>query len=500
MSQKIAVFKQPKPFYVIFLIEFWERFGFYGMWVILAYYLTRKLDISEAESDNLFSAFTALLYALVSVGGYIGDKVLGTKRTIVLGAVILAFGYFLLGFDDIHTVFYGLGFVAAGNGLFKANPSSLLSKCYAPDDVRLDGAFTMYYMAVNIGSLISMPLVPYIADHYGFGWGFRTACFGLILGLLNYLMMYRWLKHISSEAGRKKIKWSSVAAVLAGAIVVAFACAWILHHLTIAHALLAVIGFGVVTTFIYLISKAKPEERAKMIVALVLIVEAITFFVLYQQMPTSLNFFAINNVQHSILGLNLDPQTFQVLNPFWIILASPILAYIYGHYGNKGRDLTMPAKFTLGMFLCAIGFISLYVATFFANAQGIVSSWWLVLSYGFQSVGELLVSGLGLAMVARLVPQRMMGFIMGAWFMATAVAMVIGGFVASLTSVPKGLKDHFVSLHTYGNVFLGIGLAASAVAVLMWLAVPLLKKGMQEPNKNSSLEPVIDPKPAPAGN
>lgn len=471
-----SVLRQPKPFYAVFMVEFWERFGFYGMWAILAYYFVKQMHLSEAESYNLFSAFTALLYALTSIGGYIGDKIVGTKRTIVIGTVFLMAGYFLLGFHSL--TFTALGVIAVGNGLFKANPASLLSKCYESNDPRLDGAFTMYYMSVNIGSGLSMLLVPTIQSHFGFSWGFWAASIGLVIGLANYLMMYHWMKGVASEAGKKPIHWPKLIAVIILAILGVFACSWILQHLTFAHWLMTVIGIAVGAFFITQIVKAAPHERWKMIVALILMIQAIAFFILYQQMPTSLNFFAINNVQHSLYGWHFNPLCFQALNPIWIVIASPILAYFYNKLGNNGKDFSMPAKFTMGMFLCALGFLSLYMSTFFANASGIVSPWWMVLSYGFQSVGELLVSGLGLAMVARLVPQRMMGLIMGAWFMVTAVAMVLGGFVAALTNTPANAPNHFISLHIYGHVFFWIGCVTLLVTLLMWPMVPFLRRRM----------------------
>jgi POT family proton-dependent oligopeptide transporter len=215
-----------------------------------------------------------------------------------------------------------------------------------------------------------------------------------------------------------------------------------------------------------------------MIVALVLILQAIVWWVMYQQMPTSLNFFAINNVEHSILGISINPLSFQALNPFWILLASPILASLYNHFAKDGRDLAMPKKFALGMFLSSLGFLILVTSKYFADANGIVSSWWLVASYFFQSVGELLVSALGLAMVARLVPQRLMGFIMGAWFMTTAAAMVIGGFIASWTSVPSDMNVPVQTLPVYTHVFLELGSVTFVISLLMMMLAPKLTRMM----------------------
>lgn len=173
-SVSLNAFKQPKAFYLIFSIELWERFGYYGLQGIMAVYLVKQLGMSEADSITLFSSFSALVYGLVAIGGWLGDKVLGTKRVIMLGAVVLAIGYALVAWSghDAGIVYMGMAAIAVGNGLFKANPSSLLSTCYAKDDPRLDGAFTMYYMSVNIGSFFSMLATPWLAARYG--WRHRV--------------------------------------------------------------------------------------------------------------------------------------------------------------------------------------------------------------------------------------------------------------------------------------------------------------------------------------
>ncbi|MFO5512399.1 oligopeptide:H+ symporter, partial [Klebsiella pneumoniae] len=221
----------------------------------------------------------------------------------------------------------------------------------------------------------------------------------------------------------------------------------------------------------------KGAPRRKMIVAFLLMVEAIVFFVLYSQMPTSLNFFAIRNVEHSILGLAFEPEQYQALNPFWIMIGSPILAAIYNKMGDR---LPMPHKFAIGMVLCSGAFLVLPLGAKFASDAGIVSVNWLILSYALQSIGELMISGLGLAMVAQLVPQRLMGFIMGSWFLTTAGAAIIAGKIANLMAVPENVTDPLVSLEVYGHVFLQIGIVTAVIAALMLLTAPKLNRMTQD--------------------
>ncbi len=474
------MFKQVKPFTTIFFIELWERFGFYGMQAILVYYMVKAIGMTDTLAFNTYSAFTALIYAAIFIGGYLGDNILGAKKTLLLGAVFLTLGYVILGYADPSYLYIALGVIIVGNGLFKANPSSLLSKLYSADDPRLDSAFTLYYMSINIGSLVSMSLVPAIADHFGWGTGFYVCALGLILAIAKFLTSLQSLQPYDSPVGKKPLNFSAFIMVVIGAVISVFVLSYIIRHLTLAHWILSLTGLGLLAFFIFEIARAKVSERSKMIVALILMIQGIFFFILYQQMPTSLNFYAINNVEHSIFGFAINPLSFQALNPFWIFVMSPLLAHLYHKLGKQGKDLKMPTKFMIGMFLCAAGFLILWSSRYFANNQGIVSSFWIITSYFFQSTGELLVSGLGLAMVAQLVPERLTGFLMGAWFMAVAIGMILGGMVAGLTDIPSNLPVGIDSLNIYSEIFLKIGIVTAIIAVVMLLMTPKLKNLMSK--------------------
>ncbi|WP_108652103.1 oligopeptide:H+ symporter [Dongshaea marina] len=485
-SHSNNVLNQPKPFYMIFFVELWERFGYYGLQGILAVYFVEKLGFSQELSFITFGAFAALVYGLISIGGFIGDKVLGTKRTIILGALILAIGYMVVAFSISHRelIFIGLGIVSVGNGLFKANPSSLLSKCYEEGDSRLDGAFTMYYMSINIGSFLSLLFSPVIASHFGYAAAYTVCAIGLLLSMLSYWIFRNTVGHIGSEADKRPLDLKKLLLVIIGSAVLSLICAFLMKHVALAEGVLVLICAVVIVLYFREAFKLQGVERGKMMVAFVLMIEAVLFFILYAQMPTSLNFFAIHNTQHQLFGIGINPVSFQSLNPFWIVLASPILAWLYNHFGHKGRDLSMPAKFTLGMFLCSLGFLCLALAgRFFANEMGIVSAWWIVLTYFFQSIGELMISALGLAMVASLVPQRLMGFVMGAWFLTQASAFLLGGWVASFTAAPKGVSDPIQTLPLYTKVFMQIGVVTLVIAIIMWLTVPMLNRIIHSESK-----------------
>ncbi len=477
VSQSFA--KQPKPFYLVFLLEVWERFGYYGVQALLVLYMVQKLGFKDTHADLLFTAFSAMVYILPSVGGYLGDKVIGTKRAILLGAIFLALGYMCLSIPFIsnQNLLIPLAIIAVGNGFFKANPSSLLSKVYEKTGHNLDSGFTLYYMAINIGALISMNLTPILSAHFGWHTGFLVCFLGLLVAIISFFVFRRTSAQYGSEPDRKPLHLGKLAAVLLGAVIAIGVVYVLLTYYHVMSTILAVATVVSLLVYFGLITKAKEQERKGMWLFVFMFIQAIIFFVLYFQMPTSLTLFALRNVHHQILGfIPFQAAQFQVLNPAWILILSPILAAIYHKLHSKNRDLSIPTKFSLGTLLAGLAFVILPLGGGFAN-HGIISGNWLVLSYAIQSAGELLVSALGLSMAARYVPERFMGFTMGLWFLSTSIASIIAGHLASFASVPKGISnDPSLSLPIYNHLFWKIGLVTIAISIVMFAFVPLLKK------------------------
>ena len=491
MNTTPATVSQTRSFTTIFLIEMWERFGFYGMQALIVYYMVQALDFPDERATLVWGAAAALIYVAPAIGGWIGDQVLGTRRTMLLGAVILSVGYSLMVVpgQSVWFLFCALGVIVVGNGLFKANAGNLVRKIYEGDDSKIDSAFTIYYMSVNLGAMISQLLTPwlkdYVNEHYGNGLGwhiaFAVCAVGLLLGLANYALMRRWMAHIGSEPDEKPLHWGKLGAVLAGGVLAVFASAYILQHQGVARAFVYIAGVVVVGIFAYLISIGERSERAGLIAALVLTVQTVFYFIFYQQMSTSLNLFALRNVDpaFSVFGVHLwdwSPAQFQAFNPIWIFVLSPILAWAYAHAGKAGKDFSIAAKFAWGFVIVAAGFFIYGASEHLADAQGKVSSWLMVWGYGAISLGELLVSGLGLAMVARYVPARMGGFMMGAYFVASGVSQYLGGLVATYASVPRNITDPLESLPIYTSLFNRLGVAALVCTVIAIAVLPLMKR------------------------
>lgn len=493
---------QRRAFSTIFLIEMWERFGFYGMQVLLVTYMIRKLGFVDTRANLTWGAAAALIYATPAIGGWIGDKVLGNRRTLLLGAMILTLGYALLWWpnDSEYYLYFALGIIIVGNGLFKPNCGNMVRRIYDGDDTRIDSAFTLYYMAVNIGSMFSMTLTPwirdYVSEHFNptLGWhtAFGACAVGLLVGLVNFFVARRTLDAVGSPPDMLPMQPRRLLAVLAGAVLVVLLAGLILQSRPVARVCVYAAALVVLGIFVHLIRSSEHRERNGLIAALLLVLQTVCFFIFYQQMSTSLNLFAQHNVQleFRLLGVHLFnwiPEQYQNLNSIWIVVLSPVLVGIYNALGRVGRDPPIAVKFACGFAACALGFYIYGVSAVWA-VGGQVSSWSMVWGYGLYSLGELLVGGLGLAMIARYVPVRMGGFMMGAYFVAIGIAQYLGSMVANIAHIPEDLHDPLQSLAIYTGLFNRLGLAGLVCTAGSLAMLPLMRR-LSDSHASSSRKP-----------
>jgi POT family proton-dependent oligopeptide transporter len=490
MATSNPTVSQTRAFSTVFMIEMWERFGFYGMQVLMVTYMMKKLGFVDTRANLVWGAAAALIYATPAIGGWIGDRLIGTRRTMMIGALVLTSGYALLWLptNNEYFLYVALGVIIVGNGLFKPNAGNLVRKIYEGDETRIDSAFTMYYMAVNIGSMISMTLTPWIRDTVGArhgssaGWhtAFGVCSIGLIIGMVNYFLMRRALAHIGSPPDDAPVNRGRLVLVLAGGIGMVLISAFILQNQAVARVCVYAAGAVILGIFVHLIRTSHRDERAGLIAALVLVVQTIFFFIFYQQMSTSLNLFAQRNVDlnFSLFGWHLFtwiPEQYQNLNSIWIVVLSPVLVFIYNSLGRLGKDPPIAVKFAWGFAAVAIGFFIYGVGARWA-VNGQVSSWIMVWGYGLYSLGELLVSGLGLAMIARYAPARMGGFMMGAYFVASGLSQYMGSVVANFAHIPEDITNPLESLAIYTSLFNKLGFAGIICTLIAIAMLPLMNR------------------------
>lgn len=468
---------QPKAFYLLFFIEMWERFGYYAMRALLVLYMSNVFHFSDSRSFAVFGAFAALVYVTPTFGGWIGDHIIGYRRALVLGAAMLSAGYFMLMISGTHYFYLGLGMVIVGNGFFKPSPASLLGKIYGADDPRIESGYTMFYMSINIGSFIGIALSGFVAHRYGWSLAFSLSAIGLLLSFASFILGIGMIKNAGSKADLEPLKWRHLPWLAFGTVAAVLGAAELLQHTSVSQIVLYGTCALAALYLCYLAYKLEGQERNRLIASLVLIVVAIVFFALYFQAPMSLNLFTERNVQRHIFGLYIPTSTFQSLNPFFIVVLAPLFSEIYKHLGRRDRSVSLPMKFAVGTLLVGVGFLVLKWCVVTADKNGLVSAWWIFASYGIQSAAELLVSALGVAMIAKLAPQKYLGLMMGAWYLSAAVAASLGGTIAQWASIASPEKmTAFQSLHIYTHTFAAYGWLAIAISAIVFALVPWLKR------------------------
>ncbi|EHH66920.1 peptide MFS transporter [Gluconobacter morbifer] len=467
-----------RAFTVVLAIELWERFGYYGMQAVLTIFMVEQLRMTDVAANLLLGAFGALTYITPVLGGIVGDRILGARRTMVMGAVFLAFGYVLLAtaLGSPTLLLTAMALISTGNGLFKPNAGNLVRRIYAGDDTALDAAFTLYYMSVNVGSTVSMLLTPWLQVHYGAPVAFATCAAGLIIGLGYYLWRSRWLNGTSTARENDPVplrRFGYVGAALA--LMTAFS-AWVmgsdvLARLCIVSAFLALgIAWGV------LYRRSPAQERPGLRLTYLLSLQGTIYMVFYQQMVTSLTLFALRGVSGDFkLGnvaiLHLSAGQFQALNSVWIMAFSPVLAFLYTRMARQGRDLSLARKMLLGYGLVALAFGVWWTAA--AHAHPLVSPWVMVLGYALLSLAELLTGGLGLAIVARYAPARLGGFMMGGLYLLWGGAMYVGSVIANQAALPTGTSG---GAALYAPLFRSLCLAAVGTVVVLAVLEPLTRR------------------------
>ncbi len=473
---------QRRAFSTVLLVELWERFGYYGTQSLLLLFMVERLRLADRPATLLLGAFSALTYAMPAVGGFVGDRVLGTRRTVTLGAAVLAAGYGLLAVPGgAAMLFAAMAVISTGNGLFKGNAANLVRRIFEGETARLDGAFTIYYMAVNVGSTVSILLCPVLAARFGWHVAFAVCCAGLVIGLAQFVLRRGRLDGVGSAPDFARVG-ARRAVLLAGGIALAIGViASVLRDAALARGAVWLAAAAIVAIWTRVYRRGSAGERSGLAILYVLIGQTVVFFIFYQQMSTSLTLFALRDVdlRCRLFGATLfrwSPAQFQALDPIFIMALSPVLATAYARAGARGRDLHVAAKFTLGFALTAGAFLVWWL--FASDASGEpVSSWVMVVGYGLLAAGELLVSGLGLAVVARYVPARMGGFMSGSYFVAVGVAMYAGSAVASGGTGPE-TRGFYAALFAHLFLF-GVAATAGSALLLPWVLALERRRGRE---------------------
>ncbi|MBL1145317.1 MAG: peptide MFS transporter [Bacteroidetes bacterium] len=470
---------QPRGLMTLFFSEMWERFCYYGMRTLLTLYLVKSLLKGDAEASLIYGAYTGLVYAAPILGGKMADKYLGYRYAVMLGAILMAIGEFLILGGSEHMLLIGMGALIIGNGYFKANISTIVGKLYRDNDPRRDSGFTIFYIGINIGALLATTVVAYVGETYGFKYGFGLAGIGMLMGLIIFYTgrdNYAAAEGLEiTEAGKKKVlgPLSMVHVITFGSLLLIPLCYILIQQNELMDYILVGLFIFIAISMIMAGMKEDKEKgtviwKDRMIALIIFMIINITFWACFEQAGTSLTLFADRNVDRVMFGWEMPASMTQFFNPFFIITYGSIFSVMWVKLAKIGKNPSIPMKFALGIFQLGIGFLVTLIGLQFANEAFQVPILTLVFLYMLHTTGELFLSPIGLSMVTKLSPQSFSGTAMGAWFLSFAIANYVGGKIAAMTgghsesgaalSVEEGLNNYTEIFSTIGFVLLGIAL------------------------------------------
>lgn len=472
--------KQPKVFYLAFLAALGERFGYYVVNFLLVLYLKYVCAFSDTKAFELVGLFVAMSYIVPAIGGFLADKIIGVKRCFGLGLLIEMLGFFVLAVpsNNPNQFYFALSLIVVGCGIFKPAPTNLLGRAYGKNDPRIDSGFTLYYMAINIGSFLSALVAGPVKDFCGWNISFLLAALGLIFAFFWFMFLKHHGEELDTDIGKQHFslqKWSyTVAVSIAGVLLVTL----FFKYLSLGSFCIFILSAAIFIYLIYEIIIAKQEERWGIIVALILIALNFATFLMYFQLFESIELFIERNVNRAVFGFNLATPIYLGFNGLCVIFLSPILAHMYKTLEQKKKDLSITTKIPVGIFILSSCFIFLYFCSFFAGADYKVPGFLVMIAIAFYTLGELLTSALGFSIVTKLVPARLYGTMMGVWFLlAVGLPGKVSGNVAALAKVPENMINNLqFSLGVYAHAFLIIGFGGAIVAIFGFLIAPWLKR------------------------
>lgn len=459
---------------VLFFSEMWERFCYYGMRTLLMLYLVKSLMKGDAEAALIYGSYTALIYAAPVLGGRFADKYLGYRYAIMLGAVLMAIGEFMILGGTEDWLLIGMGAIIIGNGYFKANISTIVGKLYEENDPRRDSGFTIFYIGINIGALLATTVVAYIGETYGFHYGFALAGVGMMAALIIFWVgrdRYAEADGLDiPEASKKPIfgPINLVHVITLGSLLLIPVCYFLISWNEIMDYLLVGLFLYISGNLIMQGAKVSKVYRDRMIALVVFILINITFWAAFEQAGTSLTLFADRNVDRVIFGWEMPATMTQFFNPFYIILFGSIFSVMWVELAKRGKNPSIPMKFSLGILQLGLGFLITLIAVEFAVDYK-VSIITLVLLYMLHTTGELFISPIGLSMVTKLSPKNIAGTAMGAWFLSYAIGNFVAGKIAALTGAEGGgqIEDMGEQLDVYIGTFANIGYVLVGFSLLI---------------------------------
>ncbi len=442
-------FGHPRGLATLFFTEMWERFSYYGMRAILILFMTATvarggLGFTVATAGVIYGLYTSMVYLLSVPGGWVADRILGQRRAVLYGGILIVAGQFSLGVPLLPFFFLGLALLIAGTGLLKPNISTIVGQLYREHDLRRDAGFSIFYMGINLGAFIAPLAVGYVAQRINWNLGFMLAGFGMTLGVIQYVLGRRYLgtaglhptssKSPEERAGIRRTVWIGVAAAALliggplllqafGIIQITAAAVGSANGVLLVAATIAVFG--------WLLSSKEwtPLERRRLIAVLALFIASALFWSAYEQAGSTLTLLADRSGDNRAFGISFPSSWYQSVPAIFVITLAPVFAVLWLRLGK--RDPSTPAKFSAGLILVGLGFVVVAIGAMRASSGARISPWWLIVTYFLHVCGELCLSPVGLSAITRLAPQKVAGLMMGVWFLSISIGDYVGGLFGS---------------------------------------------------------------------
>ncbi|KTD56603.1 hypothetical protein Lsan_2763 [Legionella santicrucis] len=472
----------------IIFITFWSQFSVYALNTILVLFLTRPvwsqgLGYSQAKAYAFIGVAHAMGYLMPMLGGYMADTVIGIRRSILLGSIMLATAYLLVmlsGYtvSSLGDTFFiaAYAFIPATNSLLMGTASSMVSHIYSDDAIKAKSAMTYYYIAINVGALLATLIAPLLLEsRYGPLSILTIAFIGKSIAALNFANRYSIYKNVIWGKDQSKFSRKGILHLTAYIVAIYLLTLYAYSHVYLAS---AIIGFGCVLGIAWFLKKTlslKGVVRHKQLIALLLIVEAVVFFVIYNQMNSTLILFAANNSDHNLFGLTVSPAHYQILNPLLILAIGSQLPRFYKLFPR----FTISYQFASGTLLSGIALLVMAFAAYESHT-GIINGNYIALTYILISIAELWVSAIGLSMVGLYCDQNSIAFAMGVWYLASSLAHTISGRIAAWVAIPNTVHSALESLPYYKNYYLVLGISAMGLGAIMYFCAYFLQKKMRK--------------------
>lgn len=478
--------KYPKQLWFLFLSEMWERFSFYGMRGMLTVFMVEKLLLNEHDANLQYGATQAFVYTLAFVGGLFADKILGFRKSIFWGGILMIIGSFTLAFSPKDLFYLGISFTIVGTGFFKPNISTMIGSLYKADDPRRDAGFGLFYSGINIGALIGGALCIHVADKYSWNAAFSLAGIAMTLGLIIFIFTKRTLGPIglSPLAGKftaSKIRMYDIM-VYIGSLVIIPLILLLVSNSAYTDIFMYTVGPLTLLYIVYEMFKYNKTERQKLMAAMVFIIFSIFFWAFFEQAGGSLSLFARYNLDHTVAGITLDPnEVNNSSNSLFVIAFSPIIGLLWLWLNKRKLEPNTVVKFGLGFLFLSIAFYVFYYTRFFANmATGITSLNVFTLAYLIITIGELCLSPIGLSIMTKLSPKPLHGVMMGMWFLASAYGQYAAGILGAGMATVNEKATLTEKLISYTDGYKQLSIYALIAGIVLIVISPLIRKLMHE--------------------